>query len=618
MTNDVFNFAGKGKVPLKQWAILFLLSAIVIATVGTPAISATSKSDPIDWWQMGVQLFGGLAIFLFGMEQMSESLKMVAGSRMKDVLARLTGNRFMGLGTGAFVTAIIQSSSVTTVMLVGFVATGLMSLSQAVGVILGANIGTTITAQIVAFKVTKYALIFVSGGFLMSFTAKNERIKHYGFLIMGLGLIFFGMGIMSAGMKPLRTYEPFIDLMGSVSNPLIGIAVAAAFTGLVQSSSATMGVIIALALQGLISLEGGIALAFGANVGTCVTAGLAAIGKSREAVRVAVAHVAFNIMGVLVFVWFIPIFADIVRTISPASPNLSGIERLAAETPRQIANAHSIFNVGIAFLFLPFAGVFARFCEWVVKDRPIDLEAIIRPQYLDKELLSTPSLALDRARLEIAHLATHVERMVDAILPTALTGSASELQSIAEMDANVDDLHGHIVTYLGKISVRTLSEDETDTLMRLFTIVKELEEIGDIVETGMVMLGLRRIAENITVSAPTLERITDYHRQVQIAFELMSTALKEEDATAVKNLKAMKQDIARIAEQTARHEVQRLSADEPNRLQTYTREIETIDYLTDIFRHCRRIAKTIKLPPKQKKKKSSKVRAENLNSKEAA
>ena len=201
------------------------------------------------------------------------------------------------MATGAFVTAIIQSSSVTTVILVGFVSTGLMSLSQAVGVILGANIGTTITAQIVAFKVTKYALVLVSAGFLTQFVAKQDKIKQYGMLVMGLGLIFYGMSVMSAGMKPLRSFEPFIALMGSVENPIIGIAVAAAFTGLVQSSSATLGVIIALALQGLITLEAGIALALGSNVGTCVTAGLAAIGKSREAIRVAVAHVGFNVIG---------------------------------------------------------------------------------------------------------------------------------------------------------------------------------------------------------------------------------------------------------------------------------------------------------------------------------
>ena len=317
-------------------------------------------------------------------------------------------------------TAIIQSSSVTTVMLVGFVTANLMSLSQAIGVILGADIGTTITAQIVAFPIKKYALLLVAAGFLMTFTSRKEDVRQYGVLVMGLGLIFFGMAVMSGAMKPLRSYQPFIDLMQNVSNPLVGILVSTAFTALVQSSSATMGIVIVLASQGLISLEGGIALALGANIGTCATAGLAALGKPREAVRVAVAHVTFKIVGVLLIVWFIPPFADLVRSISPASEHLTGMDRLAADTPRQVANAHTLFNVGIAFLFLPFAGVFARFCEWVVPDRPLteaeELDARHEPKYLDDVLLDTPALALERAQLEIGRLGDRVSDMYEAFL----------------------------------------------------------------------------------------------------------------------------------------------------------------------------------------------------------
>jgi phosphate:Na+ symporter len=350
-----------------------------LGVAATPVLAAADESG-INWWNMGMHLFGGLAIFLFGMEQMASALKKVAGDRMKTILAKLTTNRFMGVLTGAFVTAIIQSSSVTTVMLVGFVTAGLMSLSQAVGVIFGANIGTTVTAQIVAFKVTHYALLLVAVGFVLIFTSKKDRTKQYGALIMGLGLIFFGLGIMSSAMKPLRSFEPFLQLMRDVSAPALGILIAAVFTGLIQSSSATTGVVIAMASQGLISLEGGIALIMGANIGTCVTAGLAAIGKPREAVRVAVAHVTFNVAGVAVMVWFIPVLADVVRTISPVADDLSGIDRLAAETPRQIANAHTVFNVLFSLLFLPLAGLVARFCERVVPDRPVVEPTVIKPK----------------------------------------------------------------------------------------------------------------------------------------------------------------------------------------------------------------------------------------------
>ena len=247
---------------------------------------AASVSKEIGWFFLVVGLLGGLSLFLYGMERMSDALKNVAGEKMKDIMAVLSNNRIMGLITGAIVTAVIQSSSVTTVMLVGFVTAGLMSLSQTIGVILGADIGTTITAQIVAFKVTKYALLLLAIGFGMLFASKKEKIQQYGYMVMGLGMIFFGMGVMKDAMEPLRTYQPFIDLMANMSNPILGILVAAIFTALVQSSSASMGVVIVLAMQGLITLEAGISLALGANIGTCVTAGLASIGKPREALQI--------------------------------------------------------------------------------------------------------------------------------------------------------------------------------------------------------------------------------------------------------------------------------------------------------------------------------------------
>ena len=573
-------------------SLAVLLCVFMAWALITPAFAATASDSAIDWGGMGLQLFGGLALFLFGMEQMASALKQVAGERMKDILGRLTGNRLVGMLTGAFVTGVIQSSSVTTVILVGFVATGLMSLAQAVGVIFGANIGTTITAQIVAFKVTKYALLFVAVGFTMMFAAKRNRIKQYGALLMGLGLIFYGMAVMSTGMKPLRSYEPFIALMGSVSNPLVGIFVAATFTALVQSSSATLGVVIALAMQGLITLEGGIALALGANVGTCVTAGLAAIGKPREAVRVAVAHVLFNLIGVLVIIGFVSPFADLVRTLSPAYPDLMGHERLAAETPRQVANAHSIFNAVIALLFLPFLSPFARLCERLVPDLPLDESKLIKPKYLDGSLLDTPVFALEQARFEIARMAGMVNEMLKCSMPTVINGSAEELDEIAEMDADVDALYAEIIDYLGRISVRELSSVETRHLMRLFEIAQRVEDMGDTIETGMVMLGLRRIADGITVSPQTLEKIMEFHSQVVRAIDLTVDVIQNQDEKKLKKLRGMKQNIARLAESTAMHEVSRLTADAPDRVKTYAREVEAIDYLSHIFKQSRRAAKT--------------------------
>ena len=572
--------------------LLLVGSAFVVWLFALPGLAATAAGQDIEWWSMGMQLFGGLAIFLFGMEQMAEALKKVAGNRMKTILGTLTTNRIMGLITGTVVTAVIQSSSVTTVMLVGFVTAGLMSLSQAIGVILGADIGTTITAQIVAFKVTKYALLLVGVGFVLMFLGKKDMTKHYGVLVMGLGMIFFGMGIMSTGMKPLRSYEPFIALMQQVSHPIVGILVATAFTGLVQSSSATMGVVIAMAMQGLISLEAGIALALGANIGTCATAGLAAIGKPREAVRVAVAHVAFKIVGVLMIVWFIPPFADLVRSISPSEPGLTGFDRLAAETPRQIANAHTVFNVGIALLFLPLAPLFARFCEWVVPDKPMAEPTVIQPKYLDKELLSTPPLALDRARREVGRLGDRVEEMLDAALPAVTAGTEEDLRDLAELDGDIDILHGHIVEYLGQISLGELSSEESHEVMELLQVANHLEQIGDIIETNLVTTGRRRIEEGVVVSKATLEVIQRYFDEVSQAFKASVSSVREQDRKAARRVKRMKKDMAALAEETARYELGRLVADEPNRLQTFTREMEMIETLSRIYRMSRKIART--------------------------
>ncbi len=308
----------------KQRQLIVLSTGVFIALAASSVLAATGDGVQVDWVKMAMTLFGGLALFLFGMEQMADNLRAVAGEKMKLILAKLTSNRFMGAITGAFVTAVFQSSSVTTVLVVGFISAGLLSLAQSIGVIMGANIGTTITAQIVAFKVTKAALLMIAMGFGMLFFSRQERTRQYGGMLMGLGMVFFGMSVMSDAMKPLRSFQPFLDLMMQMENPLIGILIAAIFTGLVQSSSATTGIVIVMASEGFITLPAGIALAFGANIGTCITAMLASIGKPREAVRAAGVHILFNILGVVVWIAFSPLLADLIVWISPAYPSLSG------------------------------------------------------------------------------------------------------------------------------------------------------------------------------------------------------------------------------------------------------------------------------------------------------
>lgn len=581
-------------------AKIVLLSILGLAAglSAFPALAApVAIGDPeqvINWWTMAMTLLGGLAVFLYGMEQMAEALKKVAGDSMKQILARLTNSRIMGLITGAFVTAVIQSSSVTTVMLVGFVTAGLMSLSQAIGVILGADIGTTITAQIVAFKVTKYALLLVAVGFGFIFVGKNDTIKQYGHLIMGLGLIFFGMGIMSEGMTPLRTYEPFIQLMQNVSNPVIGILVATLFTALVQSSSATMGVVIAMALQGLISLEAGIALALGANIGTCATAGLAAIGKPREAVRVAVAHVSFKIMGVIIIFPFIPLLAEVVRDISPAAAaGVIGMEKLAYETPRQIANAHTIFNVGLALTFLPFTSLFARLCEWIVPDRPIEEEeALVPVTYLDEALVETPSLALERVRHEIGHMGEYVNEMLTTGIPLLLEGDREQIKEISRIDDKVDFLYREIVAYLGKVGSRELTDNQARELSSLLSAVNDLESIGDIIETDAVDMAEQCFSNDVHISEATQRVLGGLHTTIAGSVERALHSVAKSDAEAAEGVISMKNAVQTQVATAEHHQAQRLVADAPNRIATYSLEMEVIEKLKRIYYFAKRMAKS--------------------------
>ncbi len=576
--------------PKARWLLLSIMLGAIVA----PAAAAGESGGDIDWSVMIVGLLGGLALFLYGMDMMADALKAVAGERMKNILAKLTTNRYMGAVTGAFVTAIIQSSSVTTVLVVGFITAGLMSLAQSIGVIMGANIGTTITAQIVAFKVTKAALLMVAIGFGMLFVSKNEKTKKYGAMLMGLGLIFFGMNVMGESMQPLRSYQPFLDLMQTMDNPIVGVLIAAAFTAIIQSSSATTGIVIVMASQGFISLQAGIALAFGANIGTCATALLAVIGKPREAVRAAMVHLMFNVAGVIIWLPLIGFLAAAVTAVSPAYPDLSGSARLAAETPRQIANAHTFFNVANTLIFIWFTNAIARLVERLIPDRPLEEpDFIVRPKFLNEELLGTPAFALDRVRLEILHMGETVHEMLERIMPAIIAGDREGLEAVRRMDDAVDILYAATVEYLGKISKQPLSEDEMKEFLRLMEAVINLENIGDIVETNLVVLGYDRIDQSIAVSPLTQEVLNSFQAAITKAVQAAVVAVAQRSETAAQTVVGMKSEINRIADSAALHETRRLVAEEPNRIPAYTLEVDIIEKQKRIYYFAKRMAKTV-------------------------
>jgi phosphate:Na+ symporter len=382
--------------------------------------------------------------------------------------------------------------------------------------------------------------------------------------------------------------------MSQMSNPVLGILVAALFTALIQSSSATTGVIIVLAMQGLITLPAGIALSFGANVGTCVTALLASIGKPREAVRVSIVHVLFNLIGVLIFLPFIRPFANFIISISPSpAEGLTGLQAAASVLPRQVANAHSIFNATCALLFLPLISQIARFVYWLVPDKPLPEVEEIQPKYLSDLLFHTPSLALDAARHEIKRLGKRVDLMNTAMLPAVMTGDRESLQAVREMDEEVDVLYKHIVNYLGEVSKMQLNEYQTQKMLKLMAAVNDLEHIGDVIEVNLVELGEQRIKQGFKISQATQQVMTTFHVVVSDALKAAVRAVVDEDRVYAMRVLSMSADLNRLGEQADQHQAQRLISEDSGRFEAYSVEIDIIEKLKRIFYHAKRMAKSV-------------------------
>ncbi len=563
-----------------------------------------SDINTLQYGTMITGLGGGLAIFLYGMRKLTESLKTLAGERLKTALARLTTNRYTGLVAGSAITAVIQSSSVTTVLVVGFISAGLMNFTQSIGVIMGANIGTTITAQIIAFKVTKYALVLIATGFILELTAKSQRLRQSGMALMGLGLLFFGMELMSDAMAPLKTWLPFMEFMQTVETPVIGVLVGFLFTALVQSSSATTGVIIVLAAEGLLTLETGIALAFGANVGTCVTATLSTIGRPREAVRAAAVHVIFNVMGVLLWIFFIPQIAEVIRTVSPAAPELAGVARAAAETPRQIANAHTFFNVLNAVVFIWFARPIERLILRMIPRERIRVSAGV-PRFLEPMYLSEPAIAIDRVKMEIERVGRRVLRMTGDSLDVVIEGNEARIDRLRARDEDVDKLHAAIIDYLGRISL----EDMVDPLPRRvqisLTAVNYLENIGDVVETDLMEAAEHRRTHELVFTQGIKEAIHALHATACDVLEESIIAFVEGDENRALQARERKKDFNAQADFARLRAGRALAPDGSKRLEVYRVENDIIECYARIHALSRRIARLVVLQPQVESKPES-------------
>ena len=426
---------------------------------------------------MGVELLlgllGGLALFLYGMQMMSTNLEAAAGNKMKQILERLTSNRFLGVLVGAVITALIQSSSATTVMVVGFVNSGLMTLNQAVWVIMGANIGTTITGQLIALDIGALAPLIAFIGVAILVFVKNKKLQHIAGIVAGIGVLFIGMDMMSSAMSPLRDEPQFVELMTRFSNPLLGILVGAGFTALIQSSSASVGILQALAMSGVIDLHSAVFVLFGQNIGTCITAVLASIGTTRNAKRATAIHLLFNIIGTAIFV-----------VISLVTPFTDFMIRMAPGNPMaQIANVHTTFNLVTTILLLPFGTMLVKAVEKLLPDtqaRVMDEDHWLEGLMASKHHLGVSTIAISQLREEIRDMMSMAVKIVDSSFQAVEQGPGEDgIKEIEDREEEIDLANVRLSKKISRVLVLDQTPKDIETLNKMYSVLGNIERIGD-------------------------------------------------------------------------------------------------------------------------------------------
>lgn len=418
-------------------------------------------------------LLGGLALFLYGMQMMSNGLEAAAGNKMKKILEKLTANRFLGIIVGAGITAVIQSSSATTVMVVGFVNSGMMKLEQAVWIIMGANIGTTITGQLIALDVGAIAPLFAFLGVAMVVFVKNPKVHHYGLIVAGLGILFIGMDMMSGAMMPLRDSQEFVSLMTKFSNPLLGILVGALFTALIQSSSASVGILQALSVSGAISFSSAVFVLFGQNIGTCITAVLASIGTSRNAKRTTIIHLMFNIIGTIIFTIVCISFplANFIESLTPGN------------SAAQIANMHTLFNITTTILLVPFGTYMAKLARKILPEKKGEIDEAMHLEYIrymeNDRQIGNSSMAINGIRKELTRMSQMVQENVDLSFKAIKEENPEYLEDVSEREEYIDFLNKEISKYISGIIVKETNEADSRLISAYFKTSSNLERIGD-------------------------------------------------------------------------------------------------------------------------------------------
>lgn len=504
-------------------------------------------------------LLGGLALFIFGMNMMSESLQKVAGDKMKKVLGVLTRNAVCGMLAGALVTAVLQSSSATTVLVIGFVSAGLMSLKQGISVIFGANIGTTMTAQLMAFKISDYIMPIVFIGFLIAFIAKKEKIKFVGQTIFAFGLLFVGIEMMGDVMKPLATSPVFINMMEKVSNiPVLGVGVGLVMTLVVQSSSATIAVLQSFASQAgpdgasVIGLVGAIPILLGDNIGTTITAILASIGQSKDAKRCAIAHSVFNITGSFIFIWIIKPFAKFVEMISPKGNELDVISR-------QIANAHMSFNIINTLIWLPLLPVMVKIVMFIVKDdKEVSIEDYKEKSFLDKNVISQPIAAMYLVSQEIRRAGRLVSEMIGNMKATVMNNDSKALAELEKNAKLVTEIDENTVSYIsGMFSNGSLTEEQSSTTAGLLYVLNDIARVSKRCEDASPVIRAK-LEGKYKFSKDAVEELGKVIDNVEIMYRTSIVSLENGDAKTARKVFDYRKELRNMEKKFNKNHLKRL------------------------------------------------------------
>lgn len=489
-------------------------------------------------------LMSGVLLLLYGIKTVSDGLQSVAGPRIRSLLRSLTSNRLSAVGAGALITGLIQSSSATSVMLVGFVSAGLMSFRQTLAVILGADIGATLTVQLIAFHIYDYAVIMAGMGIGLMLFSHRYLYRNIGQGLLGFGFMFLAIRIMSDSMSPLHQSDLFKQvLIALVGSPVGGILLSAVFTALIHSSAATIGIALALSGNGMIPLDAAVHIVLGANIGTCSTALMASLRSPAEARRVAWAHVLFKTIGVAVFLPFLPKFFELLRSFD-------------ADVSRQIANAHTLFNAAIAVIFLPFLATFGKLVTRLVPEKTE--EKRFGPMYLDEHVLSTPALALGQAAREVLRTSDIVRGMLNESMKAFQTDDTMFIASIKDKDNMVDTLDRQIRLYLTRLSLSSLSESQSRRAVALLEITRDLENIGDIIDRNIMPLAEKRISKGLVFSQEGMDEVAGFHRRLLENFDMAVSAFAGNDPDLAARVLRNKEEIGILERELVQAHLERL------------------------------------------------------------